>query len=53
VQDYETTEHAVRTYGFIFGSRAIAALRERGQARIRWVWRLRYRASRAARTPEV
>jgi hypothetical protein len=43
VQDYGTTEHAVRTYGFVFGSGAVARLRERGQTRIAWRWRLRFR----------
>ena len=51
VQDYGTTEHAVRTYGFIFGSRAIAHLRETGRTRIRWRWRLHHCARDAATTP--
>ena len=48
VQDYGTTERAVGLYGFIFGSRAVDRLRERGQTRIRWRWRL-YRRDRAVR----
>jgi ubiquinone/menaquinone biosynthesis C-methylase UbiE len=43
VQDYGTPDHAVATYGFIFGSRAIERLRERGQSRISWRWRIRHR----------
>jgi SAM-dependent methyltransferase len=43
VQDYGTPDHAIATYGFIFGAAAIARLRERGQARISWRWRVRHR----------
>jgi hypothetical protein len=41
VQDYGTTEHAVQTYGFIFGSAAINHLRAHAKTEISWVWRLR------------
>jgi SAM-dependent methyltransferase len=43
VQDYGTPEHAVATYGFIFGSAASRRLRERRQSRISWRWRLHHR----------
>ena len=43
VQEYGTPERAIETYGFIFGSAAIEQLRERGQSRIAWRWRVRYR----------
>ena len=42
-QDFGTTENAVATYGFIFGSGAIERLTDRGQTTIRWRWRLRHR----------
>jgi SAM-dependent methyltransferase len=43
VQDYGSADHAVATYGFIFGCAAIDRLRNRGQSRISWRWRVRYR----------
>ena len=43
VQDYGSTENILETYGFIFGSRAIAYLRRSGQTRIRWMFRLHSR----------
>jgi ubiquinone/menaquinone biosynthesis C-methylase UbiE len=44
VQDYGTPEHAISTYGFIFGSRAIEELRARNQSTISWRWRVRHRS---------
>ena len=42
-QEYGTVTNAAETYGFIFGSAAIERLRERGQTRISWRWRIRHR----------
>jgi ubiquinone/menaquinone biosynthesis C-methylase UbiE len=44
VQEYGTTDNIVRTYGFIFGRKAIAHLRRTGQTSIRWRFRLHYRS---------
>jgi ubiquinone/menaquinone biosynthesis C-methylase UbiE len=43
VQEYGTTEIAVRAYGFIFGRRAIEHLRRTGQHAIRWRCRIHHR----------
>lgn len=43
VQDYGTQEAILRTYGFIFGPRAIAHLKRTGQTTIRWTFRIHYR----------
>jgi ubiquinone/menaquinone biosynthesis C-methylase UbiE len=42
-QDYGTVEKAVRTYGFIFGQRAIDYIREHNQTTIRWKGRIHYK----------
>ncbi len=42
-QDYGTTENILRTYGFIFGPRAIAHLKATGQTTIRWRFRIHFR----------
>jgi ubiquinone/menaquinone biosynthesis C-methylase UbiE len=43
LQEYGTQEAILRTYGFIFGPRAIAHLRQTGQTSIRWTFRIHYR----------
>ena len=43
VQEYGSTDAIVRTYGFIFGRRAIDHLRRTGKTSIRWRFRLHYR----------
>jgi SAM-dependent methyltransferase len=43
VQYYGTQDNILRTYGFIFGRRAIAHLRQTGQTTIRWRFRIHYR----------
>lgn len=43
VQEYGSTQAIVRTYGFIFGSRAIAYLKQTGKTAIRWTFRIHYR----------
>lgn len=43
VQDYGSRENILRTYGFIFGRRAIAHLKRTEQTTIRWRFRLHYR----------
>jgi ubiquinone/menaquinone biosynthesis C-methylase UbiE len=43
VQEYGTSENILRTYGFIFGPRAIAHLQESGETAIRWRFRIHYR----------
>lgn len=43
IQDYGSTEAIVRTYGFIFGPRAIAHLKQTRQTTIRWTFRIHYR----------
>jgi ubiquinone/menaquinone biosynthesis C-methylase UbiE len=43
VQDYGTQDNILRTYGFIFGRRAIAHLKQTGQTTIRWRFRIHYR----------
>ncbi len=43
VQDYGTQNNILRTYGFIFGRRAIAHLKRTGQTTIRWRFRIHYR----------
>lgn len=43
IQDYGTRENILRTYGFIFGPRAIAHLKRTGQTAIRWRFRIHYR----------
>jgi hypothetical protein len=42
-QDYGTRENILRTYGFIFGPRAIAHLKQTGQTTICWTFRIHYR----------
>jgi ubiquinone/menaquinone biosynthesis C-methylase UbiE len=42
-QDYGTSDNILRTYGFIFGPRAIAHLKATGQTTIRWRFRIHYR----------
>ena len=44
IQEYGTTDNIVRTYGFIFGRKAMAHLRRTGQTSIRWRFRLHSRA---------
>jgi hypothetical protein len=44
VQEYGTQEAILRTYGFIFGPRAIAYLKQTGQTSIRWTFRIHYRS---------
>ncbi len=39
-QEYGTTDNIVRTYGFIFGRRAIDHLRATGRTSIRWTFRV-------------
>lgn len=43
VQEYGTQDAILRTYGFIFGPRAIAHLKQMGQTSIRWTFRIHYR----------
>jgi ubiquinone/menaquinone biosynthesis C-methylase UbiE len=43
VQEYGTQDDILRTYGFIFGPRAIAHLKQTGQTSIRWRFRIHYR----------
>jgi SAM-dependent methyltransferase len=43
VQDYGTTENIVRTYGFVFGWKAIAHLRTTGRTSVRWHFRVWHR----------
>jgi SAM-dependent methyltransferase len=43
VQEYGTQDAILRTYGFIFGLRAIAHLKRTGQTTIRWTFRIHYR----------
>jgi len=43
VQEYGTQDAILRTYGFIFGPRAIAHLKQTGQTSIRWTFRIHYR----------
>jgi ubiquinone/menaquinone biosynthesis C-methylase UbiE len=43
VQDYGTQDNILRTYGFIFGPRAIAYLKQTGRTTIRWRFRIHYR----------
>lgn len=42
-QDYGSVDEAVRTYGFIFGRRAIDHIREHRISAIRWKARIRYK----------
>lgn len=44
VADYGSVENAVATYGFIFGRRVIAHIRENGIRRVRWKTRVHYRS---------
>jgi SAM-dependent methyltransferase len=44
VQEYGTQEAILRTYGFIFGPRAIAHLKQTGQTSIRWTFGIHYRS---------
>jgi SAM-dependent methyltransferase len=44
LQEYGSQEAILRTYGFIFGPRALAHLRQTGQTTIRWTFRIHYRA---------
>ena len=43
IQEYGSLENILRTYGFIFGPRAIAYLKQTGQTSIRWRFRIHYR----------
>lgn len=43
VQEYGSTDAIVRTFGFIFGRRAIDHLRATGQTAIRWTFRIYHR----------
>ena len=43
VQDYGTQDDILRTYGFIFGPRAIAHLKQTGRTTIRWRFRIHHR----------
>ena len=43
VQEYGTLEHIVNTYGFIFGRKAIAYLKEKKKTAIRWKFRVYWR----------
>ena len=43
IQDYGTVEHAVDTYGFIFGKAAIDFLRANEKSVIKWKVRIRYK----------
>jgi SAM-dependent methyltransferase len=43
VQEYGSSDNIVRTYGFIFGRRAIAHLLRTGRTSVVWRWRLHYR----------
>ena len=43
LQDYGTQDHLLRTYGFIFGPRAIAHIKQTGQTTIRWRFRIHSR----------
>jgi ubiquinone/menaquinone biosynthesis C-methylase UbiE len=40
VQEYGTSEHILRTYGFIFGRQAIEHLRQTGRTSIQWRFRV-------------
>jgi ubiquinone/menaquinone biosynthesis C-methylase UbiE len=42
-QEYGTVEHIVSTYGFIFGSKAIAYLKREKKTAIRWKFRVYWR----------
>jgi ubiquinone/menaquinone biosynthesis C-methylase UbiE len=50
VQEYGSTDNIVRTYGFIFGRRAIAHLQRTGRTSIIWRWRIHYRRREPLRT---
>lgn len=43
VQEYGSTEKILRTYGFIFGRKAIQHLLETGRTSINWKFRIHYR----------
>jgi ubiquinone/menaquinone biosynthesis C-methylase UbiE len=43
IQDYGSVGKIVRTYGFIFGMKAIAYLKEHNKTAIKWKCRLRYK----------
>ncbi len=44
VQEYGTVDHIVSTYGFIFGRRAIAYLKQESKTSIHWRFRVYWRA---------
>ncbi len=44
VQEYGSTKNIVRTYGFIFGRKAIDHLKRTGQTSIRWRFYVHYRS---------
>jgi hypothetical protein len=41
-QDYGSVEHMVKTYGFIFGKKAIDYIRAHQVSAIQWRWSLHY-----------
>jgi len=43
IQDYGTVKKAVRTYGFIFGMKAIEYLKKNKKTKIKWKSRIHYR----------
>ena len=43
LQDYETLDKIVATYGFIFGQAAIDYLRANHKTTIKWKWRIHYK----------
>ncbi len=42
VQQYDSLDHIIGTYGFIFGPDAIRHLKENGQTKIFWTYRVHY-----------
>jgi len=43
IQDYQTVSKAVKTYGFIFGRKAIEYLQKHNKTTIKWKFRIYYR----------
>lgn len=46
VQEYGTVEHMIRTYGFIFGKKAIEHLKKEKKTAIQWKFRVYWRGNR-------
>lgn len=42
IQTYDSTEHIISTYGFIFGQKVIDYLRKSGRKHITWTYRIHY-----------